>query len=125
MQYARERTQDGKALVDFAMDVFEGKPLPMVIRKPLPDGTVVETKFDATPTLEQRFEAMNFLAERGFGRPTQRLEGEVRVPIAIVHRTPPHDPLAPPAERVLDMNTERALEVMPEPPRRALKGRIP
>jgi hypothetical protein len=94
MQYARERTQDGKALVDFAMDVFEGKPLPMVIRKPLPDGTVVETKFDATPTLDQRIEAMNFLAERGFVRPTQRLEGEVRTPIMIVHRMPPHDPLA-------------------------------
>jgi hypothetical protein len=129
MQYAREKTRDGHELVDFAYSVFKGEPQPMVIRKTLPDGTIAETKFDATPSLEQRFEAMTFLADRAFGKPAQKLEGEIRAPLSIIHRTPPHDPLAPKPdeERALPLapkpDEERALDVEATlvPPRRALK----
>ena len=89
----------------------------MVIRKTLTDGTIAETKFDATPSLEQRFDAMEFLADRAFGKPAQKLEGEIRAPLSIIHRTPPHDPLAPKPdeERILDVAATLV------PPRPALK----
>jgi hypothetical protein len=115
MSYARERTEDGRKLIDFAMDVFEGKPVDMVMRKP--DGT--EVKYQATPRLEHRIEMMIFLADRGFGKPVQRLEGKIRAPLTIVHRLPDHDPLAPRAPRA---DAERVLDVTALPVR-ALKGR--
>jgi hypothetical protein len=54
---------------------------------------------------------MDFLTDRACGKPAQKMEGEVRMPISIVHRTPRHDPLAsrPDEERVRDLSTTRAL----------------
>ena len=120
MQYARERTEDGRKLVDFAMDVLEGKPYAKVVKpaglsesgQPVPEVTVM-----VTPDLAQRIDVMKFLADRAFGKPAQKLEGELRAPLSIIHRTPPHDPLAPKPDE------ERALDVEATlvPPRRALK----
>ena len=116
MTYARERTQDGKLLVDFAIRVLNGEPMPVVIRRVLPTGETVEEKYDMTPKLEHRLTALDWLADRAFGKPVQKMEGEVRAAIAILHRTAPHDPLA-----VKD-DEERVLDVTPAP--RALKGRL-
>ena len=116
MQYARERTQDGRELVDFAYRVLTGEPIPVVIRRVLPTGETVEEKYDMTPKLEHRLTALDWLADRAFGKPVQKMEGEVRAAIAILHRTAPHDPLA-----VKD-DEERVLDVTPAP--RALKGRL-
>jgi hypothetical protein len=113
MAYAREKTQDGRELVDFAYDVFKGKPVTVTVRTPA--GAI---EAEVLPTIEQRFDAMEFLADRAFGKAAQKMEGEVRMPISIVHRTPPHDPLAPKPDE------ERALDVEATlvPPRRALKS---
>mgnify|MGYP001595558218 CR=1 FL=1 len=78
MQYARAQTQDGRELVDFAVRVLRGEPMPVVIRKVLPTGEVVEEKHDMTPKLEHRLTALDWLADRAFGKPVQKMEGEVR-----------------------------------------------
>ena len=115
MAYAREKTSDGRELVDFAYRVLNGEPMPVVIRRVLPTGETVEETYDMTPKLEHRLTALDWLADRGFGKPVQKMEGEIRVPLTIVHRTPPHDPLAARDDE------ERVLDVAPAP-RRALRG---
>jgi hypothetical protein len=115
MSYARDKTQDGRELIDFAYRVFKGEPMDMVIHKP--DGT--EIKYQGTPSLDHRIEMLIYLSDRGFGKPVQKLEGEIRAPLSIVHRLPDHDPLAPRAPRP---DEERVLDVTALPVR-ALKGR--
>lgn len=60
--------------------------------------------------------AMAKVYPRVYGDKVQ-VEGEIRVPLAIIHRLPDHDPLVPKPDE------ERVLDVNPTPARRALKGR--
>jgi hypothetical protein len=113
--YVKEQTNDGKEMVDLMVSVMRGEPQPTVL-KTSPTGE--ETVVLKTPSIETRMLASGWLADRAFGKPAQKLEGELRVPLTIVHRTPRHDPLAPKPDE------ERALDVEATlvPPRRALKG---
>jgi hypothetical protein len=55
-------------------------------------------------------EAITWLADRAFGKPTQKLEGEIRAPLSIIHRTPDYERLAkkPDEERVRNPRCSRA-----------------
>jgi hypothetical protein len=88
--YVKEQTQDGKEMVDLMVSVMRGEPQPTVL-KTSPTGE--ETVVLKIPSIETRMLASGWLADRAFGKPAQKLEGEIRAPLAIIHRTPPHDPL--------------------------------
>jgi hypothetical protein len=113
MAYAREKTLDGRELVDFAYSVFKGEKIKVTLRTMA--GAV---EAEVIPSPEQRFEMLHFLADRAFGKPAQKIDGELRVPLTIVHRSVARDPLAPAPEE-----SERVIEAEPVPKRRkALKA---
>jgi len=58
----RERTDNGRTLVDFALAVFEGKK---------PEGV------QKTPSLQLRWQALEWLANRGFGKAVDIVHLEV------------------------------------------------
>ena len=63
MNQVRDRTKDGKILIDFAMAVLKGQ-----------HGAEVS----------DQLAAMRFLAERGWGKPAQKIEGgETPIPVEV------------------------------------------
>lgn len=58
-QYIRKKTKDGEEIVEFMLKVFRGE--------------IVEGR---KPTLKERIEAANWLADRGWGKPTQLFAGD-------------------------------------------------
>ena len=72
--YIRERTHDGRDLVDFVVDVFQGNG---------------ERLNGHPPKLEVRFEAATWLADRGFGKPVQTIAhtGDDGGPVKILDLT--------------------------------------
>jgi hypothetical protein len=58
----RRRTHNGRALVDFFMNVLEGRPIERPGRRPL------------TPNIDHQIVAANWLSDRGYGRPKETLE---------------------------------------------------
>ena len=61
----REKTQDGAEMVDFYLSVARGEKLK------LPGSRKVHV-----PSLQQRMDAMDWLAVRGFGKPPQPVTGD-------------------------------------------------
>lgn len=61
MQMARAATKDGKLLVDFALGVLAGKETQTRYDM---DGTA----YEVTPSIKDRLQAMEWLADRGFGK---------------------------------------------------------
>lgn len=55
----QERTGDGRDLVEFALKVFKGEPL---------------VEGGPTPKLELRWQALEWLSDRGFGKPVQSID---------------------------------------------------
>jgi hypothetical protein len=94
----RERTDSGRTLVEFMINVLDGVPFPMVKRVPQKDaaGKVTgyrEVHFEGTPDLDQRMEAAAWLANRGWGQPKVVFDGEMRLPVQLIVRAG-LDPLA-------------------------------
>jgi hypothetical protein len=58
----RRRTNNGRELVDFFMNVLEGRPIERPGRRPL------------TPNIDHQMAAANWLSDRGWGRPKELLE---------------------------------------------------
>ena len=58
-RYVRELTRDGRTLAEFFHRIFRGEDV---------DGQ--------TPSFQDRLKAAEWLADRGFGRPTQPLSGD-------------------------------------------------
>ena len=112
--YIKSLTHDGEEMIDLMVKVMRGEPMPRVMK--LPSGE--EMTVEQTPTTETRMEAAEWLTDRAFGKPAQKIEGEIRTALAIVHRLPDHDPLATKPD-----DEERVLDVTPVPARRALRGR--
>jgi hypothetical protein len=63
----RESTHDGRTLVDFLVQVAEGKPV-----------------MGRKPSLADRMRATELLLDRGWGKAVQRLESESAMPTVIV-----------------------------------------
>jgi hypothetical protein len=63
----RESARDGRTLVDFLVEVAEGKPV-----------------LGRKPTLADRMRAIELLLDRGWGKAIQHLEGDLGVPQVIV-----------------------------------------
>lgn len=74
-RYIRQQTKDGTELVDLMVKVLRGEPVNGQRRK---------------PTLRDRMDAATWLADRGFGKPSQPLEVETdsRPPFIIALREP-------------------------------------
>lgn len=66
--YARTRTKDGKKLVDFMLDVLEGKPLPLTASR------AGRSRYPQTPKVEHRMVAAQWLADRGWGKAKELIE---------------------------------------------------
>ena len=96
--YVQKRTKDGKTLVDFAMDVMEGKPLQVeqIIPASDPGKPPIVIRYEITAPPKVRLEAMAWLAERGYGKITQPLDLNQPKPFLVQHRVlaPGTDPLA-------------------------------
>jgi hypothetical protein len=58
----RRRTQNGRQLVDFYMNLLEGRPIERPGRRAL------------TPNLDHMVVAANWLSDRGYGKPKETLE---------------------------------------------------
>jgi hypothetical protein len=67
----RESTHDGRTLVDFLVQVAEGKPV-----------------LGRKPTLADRMRATELLLDRGWGKAVQRLESEPAGPTIIIAGDP-------------------------------------
>jgi len=73
---AREATNDGEELVAFYIKVFRG------LLDADPQTAEGETKRVPQPVkLEHRLEAASWLADRGWGRPTQPINGQLGLTI--------------------------------------------
>ena len=55
----QQRTDDGRELVEFALKVFKGEPV---------------TEGGQVPKLELRWQALEWLSDRGFGKPVQSVD---------------------------------------------------
>lgn len=80
--FIRQTTGGGWKLVRFMVAVFSGGPVSF------PDPRQPGVKVTVIPTLMQRIDAATWLADRGFGRPVQPIEGDVRPPFIIALRQP-------------------------------------
>jgi hypothetical protein len=104
--YVRRKTRDGQKMVDFMLDVLEGKPMEMTKLLFEPP---TEIKWKQTPSLHHRMEAAAWLADRGFGKAREHLEieSESRGFLFLLRHVPgSYDPLA----------TEHATEELTELP---------
>lgn len=63
----RNATKDGQELVEFAVKVFRGETFGRV--------KIGKRWVTIRPGLDMRMDAMRWLADRGFGKPPQPLEG--------------------------------------------------
>ena len=82
MQFVREQTNDGREVADFMLQVFRGEK----IKRSVADLGEVEL----SPSLEERIDAAKWLADRGFGKPTQTLGVEPDQPVGVIV-LPPED----------------------------------
>jgi hypothetical protein len=72
----RSHTGDGVALVEFALRVMKGEEKEKSVRlvKDEKSGERIEVTVDLPPALEDRMEAMKWLADRGWGRAVETIE---------------------------------------------------
>ena len=75
-EYIRRQTKEGKELVDVALQVLRGQLEQTVMTK---DGPVT-----VGPTIRDRLTAIDFLADRGFGRVPQPISGDKGEPIQFI-----------------------------------------
>jgi hypothetical protein len=68
--YARKRTQNGKELVDFMLDVMRGHPLPLAATR----NKRSRARYPQTPKVEHRLVAAQWLADRGWGKAKELIE---------------------------------------------------
>jgi hypothetical protein len=95
---ARERTRDGALLIEFAVEILQGKPIDMEMVFPAKEtgGQPTIVRYQQTPPPRLRLEAAMWLADRGWGKPIQGVAVQPGKPFTIVHRllTSGQDPLA-------------------------------
>ena len=117
----RERTKDGKILLDFMVDVLQGKPQKVDLVIPGPDGEKRVT-VEKTPEVRDRIEAVKWLGDRGWGKPLQQVDMGASKPFIVEHRLwgPGRDPLAVPAEGTVEAEAASVVSVVPV---KALEGR--
>lgn len=68
--YARKQTDNGRALVDFMLDVMLGKPLPLHATRDKRS----RARYPQTPKVEHRLVAAQWLADRGWGKAKELIE---------------------------------------------------
>jgi hypothetical protein len=111
--YIKERTNDGRRLVDFALEILDGKPIDMemVLQSKEPGGRPSVIHCRQTPPPRLRLEAAQWLADRGWGKPIREVAVTPSRSFVVSHRLykPGEDPLAasegevsmPPAAKAL------------------------
>lgn len=67
MQLAREKTKDGKELIKFALGVLRAE---VTQTRYTLDGTA----YEQPPSIKDRLQAMEFLADRGFGKAVETVD---------------------------------------------------
>lgn len=84
MQYVRAKTKDGKELADIALKIARGT---LIIVETYFDKDGNEHTAERTPSHKDRLSAVEFLADRGFGKALATLEltGKNGLPIAVEH----------------------------------------
>ena len=113
----RERTKDGKLLLDFMLDMLQGKPIDMetVIPATVPGEPPQTLKFQRTPEARDRLAAAFWLGDRGWGKPLQQVDVGAAKPFIVEHRLwgPGRDPLAMPAEGTVEAEAASVVSVVP------------
>jgi hypothetical protein len=72
-RYIREKTNDGSEIADFFLGVFASK-------EKIEYENSKGEKVKRDPNLRERMEAAEWLADRGWGRPTQPISGDEDMP---------------------------------------------
>jgi hypothetical protein len=67
-KYARDRTRNGRELVDFMLQVMRGEPLPVRATR------ARRARYPQTPKVEHRLVAAQWLANRGWGKAKELVE---------------------------------------------------
>ncbi len=111
----RERTKDGALLLDFMLDILEGKPQKIDMLIPVPGDEPTRITIEKTPDIRDRIEAVKWLSDRGWGKPLQEVDVKQPRPFVIEHRTwgPGRDPLAVQAEPAVDTEAVSVVSVVP------------
>jgi hypothetical protein len=95
---ARERSLDGKLLIDFAVDLVKGTPVETEVIWPAKEegGQPTIVRYKITPNPKVRLEAAQWLAARGWGKPIQEVAVAQGAKFVVRHMVypPGHDPLA-------------------------------
>jgi hypothetical protein len=96
--YVQGKTRDGQTLVDFAVDLVEGKLIDCEIVYPPKETGCQPTviRYQQTPPARLRLEAAQWLADRGWGKAIQEVAVAQGAKFVVRHLVypPGHDPLA-------------------------------
>jgi hypothetical protein len=90
--YCRRITQDGTLCANLMLSIAKGIPQQMVMRRPSKDPDdprPIEVHFVATPTLQERMHAAEWLAERGYGRAVEIVDITDKQAFKIIHLARP------------------------------------